>query len=304
MNGSDCIENNPANGTNLSKGNPNETKAAQTRAPMKDDKDTKKEEDKEKEETEGKKEKDVEKADASIDDLMKGLAHLEAVGKKASLTRKDELIEKARGNTKLSAAELAELNQELTGNRAQAAVAQNPDISKALDLSEPLDKLASTLASVMDKLSERIEKAESHHGEFEQELAKSLGAMGKVIREQQGVIQGQQDLIKTLDAKIEKALDGPARAPKAEARASATDRPTELSTTVDPKAPAADSQINKNQFVRVLERMHMDNMRKGLQGIAPGGANIKKELSNLLSGGEPSPSIVRDVADYLKAARS
>lgn len=229
-------------------------------------------------------EEEMEKSLLALDALEKGLATLETAGK-CELTRKDQLLEKAR-KSDLDPKERKELSAILEGNEFQKSLEQEDQLMKAIDVSPALDVLASKMGEAIDLINSRLEKSMGDLGEFNSALADTLSAMGEVL-------SSQQRQIKILGDKLEKSLDMPARAPKALTAAPTREAPGK-------PTPAQTPAFNRRELAMTLEKMHIDSIQKGFGGTTTSGVVIKTEMAKLASGLNPDPQILRDAAEFTK----
>lgn len=247
------------------------------------------EDDEEGDEDEGEEDdSETEKAELALDDLEKGLQRLEAAGK-GRKSRKNELLEKAQSET-LTSAERKELAGLLEGRSLAKSLTDDQEIAKGMDVSPALDNLATNVATAIDGLTARLEKSLDDEGKFNGALADAMISMGSVLR-------AQQAQIVALTESIEKSLDAPAGAPRAQTRefAKGLDRPSTQSPPADPKAAP---KINTRQLAPVLERMAMVEFEKGMKTR---GTEIQHELAKAVNGLDLHPNMLRDVIAFQKA---
>lgn len=246
------------------------------------------EDDEEGDEDEGEEDSETEKAELALDDLEKGLQRLEASGRTRK-SRKSELLEKAQTET-LTSAERKELSGLLEGRSLAKSLTDDEELAKGMDVSPALDSLATSVASAIDGLTARLEKSLDDDGKFNGALADAMISMGSVLR-------AQQAQIVALTESIEKSLDAPTGAPRAQSRefAKGLDRP---STQTPPTEPKAAQKINTRQLAPVLERMHRDSLEKGLK---PRAMEIQHEIAKAVNGLDLDPNMIRDVIAFQKA---
>lgn len=231
-------------------------------------------------------EDEVEKSKIDLDDLEKGLKELEATGKNRR-TRKEELLEKAR--TGLSAEERRELDAELDGRTLQKALENEQELAKAMDASPALDVLGTRVSEAVDRLASNLQKSESDRSTFEKALATSIVGLGRVVAK-------LTEKVESLEGDLEKALDAPAREPRA-----VSHQPIEREVPGAGGAGAKPQQIDSRKLASTLEAMHRDSVRKGEGGTSRSGISIKTELTKALTGLDLDPRILRDAADWKKA---
>lgn len=228
----------------------------------------------------------MDKAILAADDLEKGLAELERLGKRAPGRKAELLVKASRG--KLSKAESVELARLAAGEGSIAKALDDDEIVKAVDVSPALDALASAVGTMADALDAKLEKSLDAQGEFNGALAKALISVGEVVR-------AQNEALGELRGKIEKALDAPAREAKAPPRAA----PAPAA-----KAPASapvveDGKVSPRVAMLALEA----EFNKALEAGDTGKLHVlRDDIARVQAGGVPSSVAgARAILEFTKA---
>ena len=236
----------------------------------------------------------------SEDNLIKALDALEAAanGIGGETDRRTELAE-GLVNATLSKSEQAELIELLGGSEA---IDDDDEIEKSfseqfandekinevadVDVSGFIEHQSQLMAKALDGLSERITKSFDNQGTFNKALAKSFRQIGEVVN-------GQQDLIKSLSDRLGTVESTPL--PR-KSRSGMTATP--LSKSVQGEVGSGDG-MSRDQIMGGLTSMVQKSYQGGGNGLAPCGEDLTVATSMYESSGHISRSLYMDVAKEL-----
>ncbi|UCG53366.1 MAG: hypothetical protein JSW58_07385 [Candidatus Latescibacterota bacterium] len=246
-----------------------------------------------KKDVEGEDEEEAEKGckksdDLDEDDLQKSLDKLQDLANEGDTgSRKEYLLSKAQVES-LSKSEQTELFGILGGSEGapESSLAdevvrgyeENPEMQKAMDVSDFIDEQATELNKSMRILADHVEQSDNRQHEFNLVLARAVAETGKMVKSmcnRLGVIEEQ-----------------PARAPKSRGV-----RPMEKSFANS--APASE-QLSKSQILDEMETMISESVSKGLAGASDEGVDLVTAASKYEQFNQIQPSLLKAVQERIK----
>lgn len=237
--------------------------------------------------------------DVTGDDLEKSLQKLEAVIQAGDTTsRKEVLLQKSLKGDDLSKAEREELFQLLggasdrpatpaVGDQLTKGMQENPNLQKALDVSEYLAAQHEELCKSLTDLGAIVEKSDTRQQEFNLVLAKAVydtASLVKGMSEKLGVIASQ-----------------PARPPKS----AGVQAGQVLNKSFGGQPPAEESnQLSKGDVLNVLDDMMAKSMSAGTGGVSRGGEDLLMAISKYEQTSAISPTLLREVVAHQQEMRA
>jgi hypothetical protein len=235
------------------------------------------------------------------DALEKALGKLSALAK-SEKDEKQELLQKATSG-ELTSEENARLLSLLGGGQGQAdslaksvtaglQPSQSSAVQQAVDVSEYLNAFHSGALGALEALSDVIEKSDARRSEFEITLAKAIVQVGTLVK----------SLGDKLDTWSSQTTESP-RAARTQTQAAVGKQAVLAKSFVGQEGGGDGDRLSKAEILDLLESMHVDSMKKGMQGAARCGEDLNKSIAKYEQTGKMTRALVEEMQAY-RASRA
>lgn len=239
------------------------------------------------------------------DELEKSLARLDELASAGDApTRKEQLLEKAKGKEGLDKSETSELFKLLGGEpREEIPLAdkvieslETEPIQKSLDVSDYLEEQHGGLVKSMGMLADHVEASDNRQHQFNLLFAKAMSEIGKLVK---SANTNAESIIERLGG-IEQQ---PARAPKARR---STQEPAQPLAKSFGNGEGADEGLglSKAEIAGEITTMLQKSMEAGTGGVSPSGHDLTVAGTNFEMFSEIAPTLLEEVKASVQSRKA